>query len=114
MKLIETTLRDYLINAQNMPVYLSVPADHPDTYVVLERTGGGRSNRLPSATFAIQSCAPSMQEAAELNEVIKVLMEGFEQLPEIGSARLDSDYNFTDTSKKGFRYQAVYDIVYGF
>lgn len=114
MQLIETTLREYLADSLPVPVYLSVPADHPDTYIVLERTRGGFSNRLPSAQFAIQSYAPTMQEAAELNETMKIIMWGFVELPEIGAARLENDYNFTDTSKKGFRYQAVYDIVYGF
>ena len=32
--------------------------------------------------------------------------------PEVASCRLNSDYNFTDTTKKQYRYQAVFDIVY--
>lgn len=114
MKLIETVLRSYLAGVLPVPVYLSVPASPPDSYVVLERTSGSVTNHLPAAQFAIQSYAPTMQGAAELNEVVKIMMEGFAQLDDIGSARLGSDYNFTDTTKKGFRYQALYDIVYGF
>jgi len=31
-------------------------------------------------------------------------------LNEIGKVKLNSDYNFTDTVTKQYRYQAVYDI----
>ena len=33
-------------------------------------------------------------------------------LPEIGRSQLNSDYNFTDTTTKGYRYQAVFDLIY--
>ena len=28
------------------------------------------------------------------------------------SSKLNSDYNFTDTTKKSYRYQAIYDLVF--
>ena len=33
-------------------------------------------------------------------------------LPEIGAVHLNSDYNFTDTAAKRYRYQAVFDVTY--
>ena len=60
----------------------------------------------------MQSYGPSLFEAAELNERVKAAMDDLIQLPDIISSDLDSDYNFTDTSTKRYRYQAVYDIIY--
>ena len=39
-------------------------------------------------------------------------MDGITEKPEIAACRLNSDYNFTDTAKKKYRYQAVFDLVY--
>ena len=96
-----------------IPVVMEVPEEKPGTYVVLEKTGSQRVNRVDGATFAVQSYAPTLYEAAALNEQVKSAMD---QLPylteEIFRAALNSDYNFTDTETKERRYQAVYDITY--
>ena len=39
-------------------------------------------------------------------------MEQTITMPAISSAKLDTDYNFTDTSTREYRYQAVYDLTY--
>ena len=41
-------------------------------------------------------------------EMLKALPE----LDAVSASRLNSDYNFTDTTTKRYRYQAVYDLVY--
>ena len=56
--------------------------------------------------------ADSMYAAAKLNEEVKAIMKGIIELPEVSSCRLDSDYNFTDTATKKYRYQAVFDLVH--
>jgi hypothetical protein len=47
-----------------------------------------------------------------LDESVRQAMEQAVTLDNIASARLASNYNFTDTSTKRYRYQAVYDIYY--
>jgi hypothetical protein len=80
---------------------------------VIEKTGGSQDNHINSSTFAIKSYAPSMYEAAVMNEEIKALMlDGLITLGEIAKVSLNSDYNFTDTETKTYRYQAVFDIVH--
>ncbi len=64
------------------------------------------------ATFAFQSYSTSMQKAAELNEKLKQVIENMVELNEISGIHLNSDYNFTDTETKKYRYQAVFDINY--
>ena len=80
--------------------------------MLIEKTGSARRNYIDMATVALQSYAESMFEAAALNERVKQVMYDIIALPMISKAELNSDYNFTDTAKKEYRYQAVYDITY--
>lgn len=111
--MIEVIILNVLDNALSVPVVMEVPEERPESYVVVEKTGSQRTNRLDSATFAIQSIAPTLYGAAALNESVKEIMDS---LPEteatIFRAELNGDYNFTDTETKERRYQAVYIITY--
>ena len=48
--------------------------------------------------------------ASSLNEEVKKAVDSLIELNEIASVKLNTDYNFTDTTTKKYRYQAVYDI----
>ncbi len=47
-----------------------------------------------------------------LNEEVKQAIEKMVELPSISRVELNSDYNFTDTETKRYRYQAVVDFIY--
>lgn len=108
--MIEIIIKQFLDGHLSAPSFLELPAIKPDRYVVLEKTSSSKSNYLPSATFAFQSYAKSMYEAALLNEELKEVVENLILLNEISGVKLNSDYNFTDTTTKEYRYQAVFDI----
>ena len=108
--MIEQTLIDYLSSKLDVNVYMEVPENMPETFVVIEKTGGGMENHIFESTFAIQAYAMSLYDAACLNEEIKGYMLYGTTPADICSIRLNSDYNYTDTSTKRYRYQAVYDI----
>lgn len=112
--MIEEIIYTYLNSQQpSAVVYTEIPKERPSKFFVIEKTGGGTSNHINSSTIAVQSYAPSLYEAASMNEEIKALMlEGLITQSEIASVRLNSDYNFTDTTTKTYRYQAVFDIVH--
>ena len=110
--MIEFTLREYLRTRIPVPVYLELPKEHGPSYVLIEKTGSSRENRINHATFAVQSISTTMADAILLNETVKAAMEDMTALPEISRVDLNSDYNFTDTEKKIPRYQAVYDLVF--
>jgi len=55
---------------------------------------------------------PALYEAAELNEQIKAVMDQMPDTVDVGRVELNSDYNFTDTAAKRYRYQAVYDLTH--
>lgn len=111
--MIETIILNALNAVLPVDAYMEDPEDKPTSYVVLEKTGSRRDDRIMTATFAAKSIAPSLEEAAMLNEAVKAALD---QLPytaaDVYAAKLNSDYNFTDTRTKQRRYQAVYNITY--
>ena len=111
--MIEQTILDYLNSHVTEGVYMEVPADAPSKFYILQKTGSDRVNRINRATFALQSYAPSKYEAAEMNEEVKEFMlDGLIDEPDIANVTLNSDYDYTDTQSKRYRYQAVFDITH--
>lgn len=110
--MIETTVLNYLSEELAEPCYMEVPADPPATFVVIDKTGSSRLNLVNEATLAIQSYAATKAQAAELNERVKSAMDNIVTLADIGGVKLNSDYNFTNTQTKKYRYQAVYVLTY--
>lgn len=111
--MIEDIVLNHMEEKLDVFVGLEVPEeDVPSKYVIIEKTSSSRINHIDTATFAFKSYAPTMYEAAELNEAVKLAADGLIENDLISRAALNSDYNFTDTAKKGYRYQAVYNITY--
>lgn len=109
--MIEEVVRDYLAGRLDTGVYLEVPQKETD-FVVVEKTGSSEENLISRATVAVQSYGHSLFEAAQLNMRTIDAMKDIIELDDISSCDLISDYNFTDTETKRYRYQAVFDIVY--
>lgn len=116
--MIETVVFNYLIDQDieriGTNVFMEVPEKPPKAYIVVDKTGSGRENRINRATFAIQSISKTSKlEAAEINEAVKEVMDRFaEESSRIYSCRLDTDYHFSNPQTKEYRYQAVYNIFY--
>lgn len=110
--MIEKIILNYLNSKLAVPVVMEEPADKPSSFVVIQKTGSSRVNYIFSATIAIQSYGESLLKAAELNEAVKNAMFGIPEVAEVASVRLNSDYNFTDSSTKKYRYQAVFEITH--
>lgn len=115
MKMIEKTIYDYLNNLEELPapVYTEMPATYPGKMYLIEKTGGGKTDQISTANIVIQSYGSSLYEAMTLNEaIIDTMLNDFISLDGIGSVKLNSDYNYTDTTTKRYRYQAVFVITY--
>lgn len=115
--MIEETIIKYLLGktVAGNDVYAERPENKPGRYILIEKTGGGKTNFINNAAVAIQSIADrdggfSLLDALKLNEEVKEAMENITELNEIGGCRLDTDYNFTDSETKEYRYQAVFNI----
>lgn len=110
--MIEKIIKDYLQDSLGLPARMEEEDNMGTEYVLVEKTGSGEENHISQATLAIQSYSTSMYKAAALNERVKEAMEKSIELDDISRCELNSDYNYSDTGKKKYRYQAVFDIVY--
>lgn len=110
--IIEQIIIQYLTEALSVPVYAQRPERPDPQYVIVEKTASSNVNFITTSTIAIQSYANRLLEAAQLNETVKAAMDDLPDLPTIGKAKLTSDYNFTNTTAKQYRYQAVYNITH--
>lgn len=110
--MIEKIVYDYLTGCLDVPVYLEEPKDKPESYVMIEKTGSNRENHINQSTLALQSYATSLYLAAKLNEKVKECMDEIVMLGDISQSNLNGDYNYTDSTTKRYRYQAVYNLVH--
>lgn len=110
--MVEEVIISYLTGKLTVPVSGEVPTPRPTTFVTVERTGGSCTNKIRTDRLAIQSWAASEAEAAALNELVIGAMEESVSCNEISKSKLNSNYNFTDTTTKHHRYQAVFDVVH--
>lgn len=118
--MIEKTILRYLEAALDVPVLMELPEvpseafpEWPDRFVIIEKVGLSRTNHVSRASVAVQSYSMSrLEDAAILDEAVRTALESIPELPEIGAARLESNYNFTDTRTKRYRYQCVYDFYF--
>mgnify|MGYP001160548465 FL=1 len=108
--MIEAIVLNYLNAHLSVDVFAEKPTNPPKKYVVIDKIGSGESDHLPSSILAFQSYAESKYEASLLNEEVKTVVKQMIELDEIAGIELNSDYNFTDTSTKEYRYQAVFEI----
>lgn len=114
--MIEKTIISYF-NQKNREgvipkAYMMRPEKAPKQYILIEKTGSEKRNHITTSMFAFQSYAPTLLDAAELNESVKAVVEGMIELDDITNITLNSDYNFTNTADKQPRYQAVFNITH--
>ena len=109
---IEQLVIEHLTGVLDEPVKVEVPADPPETFVTVEKTGSDERNRILTSQLAVQSWAGSMLAAAELNERAKAAMASLTDLDAVTRVRCESDYNYTDTTTKHYRYQAVFAVTH--
>lgn len=110
--MIEIIIKNYLAEKLSMPVVLEVPADPPKSFILLEKTAAAVRRILTVRCWQSSPTRRPCMEAARLNERVKAAMDSAAELDAVSASRLNSDYNFTDTTTKRYRYQAVYDLVY--
>lgn len=111
--MIELTVYNYLKANANLPVEMEVPKNPPKDFYVVEKTGGGIDEHLGKSTIIVQSYGATLYKAAENSEAVVNLMLGdLLKEPDVCKVTLNSQYNYTDTTEKKYRYQAVFDIVH--
>lgn len=110
----EKIVYDYLKSRElSADVKMFIPSKQPEKFFLIEKTGSSRANQLETATIVIQSYATTLLEAAQMNEEIKeVMLHGLIEDSNVSGVSLNGDYNFTDTTTKSYRYQAVFLVTH--
>lgn len=112
--MIEVLVLNYLKDHLDVPVFAVMPdlSKVSGGFVVIEKTFQQRKNHTNEVNIAIQSYGDSLYKAIELDQKVQAIMDDFNYLDNIAGSRLTNDYNFTDTTTKKYRYQAIYKINY--
>ena len=110
--MIETVIKNFLEDKQDVPVMLEMPSPAPESIVLIERTGGHGGKYVGTAMIVLQSYGATLLQAARLNDTVERVMLSLSELPQICRVEHNTSYNFTDPATKHYRYQAVYDITY--
>lgn len=110
--MIEAVVRNYLESA-GFQAYMETPVRPEEEYLLIEKTGSGRQNQIETATIAVQCISKkSLFRSAQMCEQMIEVMNDFSRLDEIFSCKLVSDYNYTNTATKEYRYQAIFTLSY--
>lgn len=110
--IIESLIINHLNNNLSVEAHSLIPANKPDSFVVVERTGGNINNHIKSGMFVTDCYAQTMEAAAELCEAVIAAMENLNIYNEVASVRLNSHYNDTDTASHEYRYGALFEVTY--
>ena len=104
-------LAEWLPAQAGVPCYGQVPAERPDTFIDVYRTGGGVSNYIDHPVVAVRCWAQSAYEAEALAlKVRDALVLGCD-VPGVWGARLNSGpYDSTESTRQPSM-QVVFDIT---
>lgn len=117
-KTIEAAVIAYLNSHADIeyPAYGDTPYKDrlPAHHYMVEKTGSTTRDRLATAQIVIQSVTvQSKAQAARMNEAAVNVMDSLAgSVAGVSACHLNSDYDYTDTTTKRWRYQAVFDITY--
>ena len=111
--MIAKDLLDFLNDDETLatPAYMEVPKELND-FILLDQTGSEETNHITTTTIAVQSYGATLWDAMVLNEKVKAAMKRFVRLDNVTRVELETDYNFTNTTTKQYRWQAVYNITH--
>ena len=111
--MIEKYLKEYFEDKLDVPVCLEKPDGLVRPFIVIDVTGVRKIGEgVYVATAALQSYSHSKYEAEQLNKAVMRAADELVERMEIGGASLDTYTPFNDLSRKMYRYQAVYIIVF--
>lgn len=109
--LIEPIILEYLkkeLNTEN--VYLEIPTPIPETFVTIELRDRSKTDHIEAVTLELMSYAPSMYEAASLDERVRDAMDCAITLDQVMSSKCGGGNNSTDTVNKKYRYRSYYNL----
>lgn len=76
------------LSTMDIPVYAEIPANRPDQFVVVTKTGGSRQNFVYEEYVMVSSFSMSKLEAAVLDEAVQQIMYDIIERDNISSCML--------------------------
>lgn len=108
---IESRIIKYLKDA-GFEAYANVPAKRPESFVTVERTGGGFDNVIiDHPTIAIQAWGKKRLDASELAYAVRETLQEMVKESGICKVSINTIYNYPDPESGAARYQLVVDFV---
>jgi hypothetical protein len=108
---IEAEIIGWLSQKVAVPVSADVPADKPDRFITIERTGGSRDNHVVDRpNLAIQCWGTSRLDASELAYEVDAILPSIVEIPQVTHFERDTFYNFPDEHGAP-RYQIVVNLT---
>lgn len=112
--LIEQRVKEFLdaeFAEEQIGVYLEIPNNTPDTFIVFQLVDRGKENRINEVTLEFRSYAPSKFEAASLDEKVREALEKLNEVSDI-TTHLGGGNDNPDTTLKRYRYRCYYNLYY--
>lgn len=89
-----------------------VPADMPDTFVTVERVGGGVADWIDHAAMAVQVWSRSDAQAEEAANSLRLALLAGDPPTGVYAIRVEAGpYQFYDEDTRRPRYQMVLDVT---
>ncbi len=110
--MIETTVIQFLSKALTVPVSGRIPANPPQSFVIVRKRDSERADHIDTALIELQCYAASQLEAAELSQQVQAAIDSMVILDNISCCEFGGDYDDPDTENKRERYTAMYNITY--
>ena len=110
--MIEKTVLDYLNSVLSYPAFMEEDGAVPSEFVLIQKGDSTTENFVTTALIVITSHGSSLFAAATMNEEVIKAMTNLRASEQVSACRLVTDYNYTDTASKRYRYQAVFNITH--
>lgn len=111
---LECLVIDYL-NSSNLGIsaFYDVPAERPESFVVVERTGGDLSNRVvESAVFDMQCWSSIRALAAQYANNIRNVLLDITTLENVSYINITSFFRDKDLESGTPRYHIVFELIF--
>ena len=111
--MIEVTLRKYLENNLDVPVYMEHPRDPERNFILLQIADAGRINHIDMATFFVTVYDDeSFYKAAQLKEKVKDLLFNAIVLDGITKSTIGQEQAVTDSANHLYQYNLTFNFYY--
>ena len=108
---VEASLIEWLRDA-GYDAYADVPADRPERFVTVERTGGSPHVGFDNPAVAVQAWAGSrLQASRDITDIRDRMLLDLPKQPGFYHVSVDGLYNWPDPDSRQARYQLTADIT---